>query len=110
MPCVPTPWNGLPMGLVATRRSAPPASLASVSSARIADAASARPSPTSFLSPRSGSGSFHSLCNSSSIHHLCRKFETFKSELDVHRFLISELNLLQESIFIWVFLFRAAIL
>lgn len=33
---------------------------------------------------------FIPLCNSSSIHHLCRKFETFKSKLDVQRFLISE--------------------
>ena len=58
MLCVPMLLNGLRTELVATERSAPPASLASASSVRIAVAVSASPSPTSFSSPRSSFLSF----------------------------------------------------
>lgn len=45
-------WNGSPTDPVCTGRCAPRASLASVSYATIAVAASARPNATSYLSPR----------------------------------------------------------
>ena len=66
MLCVLMLWNGLRTERVGTKRFAPPASLASASSARIAVAVSASPSPTSFSSPR-----FYSL----SLSHLEENYE-----------------------------------